>query len=179
MLQAFTEISTNTFQSNWFELALVAVAVIYARGTIVPMFLLVYCIVFNAYQSLFESKLNQARLLYDAGAYPYESVLNAYNAFYVMGGLVFMCMAFILAYIKPIRSKTGFAYCIALCIQSLLSIAMFANGLEVTSKSGEYVVDIPEIELIAALHGFVNGKMIIITVLIAWISVVLSRTAKR
>lgn len=179
MLQAFTETSINMLQNNWFELALVGVAMVYARGTIIPKFLFAYCLVFGAYQAFMLSELTEAIKLYNAGVLPFETVNLAYNSFYVMGGLIFMCMALMLAAIKPLQSKTGFLYCIALCIQSLLSISMFLNGLQVANDSGELVINIPDIEFVAVLHSFVNEKMVIITVVIAWTSVILSRTAKR
>lgn len=179
MLQEFMTISTSTLKSNWFELALVGVAVMYARGTIIPKLLLAYSAMYVAFEAYSMAKITEAIELYEEVGMPLEHVQVTYNAFYVTGGLMFMLMAMALAFIKPVQSKTGFAYCVALCIQSLLSIAMFLNGLRIAKSDGAMLIDLPEFEFVYTMHSFVNEKMIIITVVVAWISVILSRTAKR
>lgn len=187
-MQIFT-----TIYSNWFEFVMIGVALMMARGTIIPAFLLIQSAFYALFEWQFGGAMNHAEKMFNASVDLYHSgvislsdaahsrvvYMSAQNDYYVVGGLFFMCMAFTLAYVKPLQSKTAFAYCIALCVQAILSIAMFFNGLEVVDESGKELFAMPNIQLIESIHSLVNDKMVIITVVIAWISVVLSRTVNQ
>ncbi len=176
-MQDFMTISIEVIQKNYFELLAVILSAALSRSFL-PKYLVLVCSLFIVVHSYFYGILETSIKSYERDAIPWEVMRMDYNAYYVMCGLTLMCLALALAFCRPLQSKTAYFYCIALCIASLSQFSMFANGLEVVTNSGNVLFSIPDSEFIRELHRFINNKMIIITVVIAWISVVLSWKGK-